>query len=84
MRKVPSKDVAKSFGRFQDLALVEPVAIQKYGRDSVVMLSAREYERLKKRDRMALAIEELSESDIRDIAQSEMDSRHAPLDELLD
>ena len=84
MQKVTSKDVAKSFGRFQDMALVEPVAIQKYGRDSVVMISAREYERLRKRDRMALTIEELSESDVQAISEAGMDPRHAELDELMD
>jgi len=84
MRKVTSKEAAKSFGRFQDMALVEPVAIQKYGRDSVVMISAREYERLRKRDRMALAVEDLSESDIQAISETDMDPRHAGLDELLD
>ena len=84
MRKVTSKDVAKNFGQYQDLALAEPVTIQKYGRDSVVLISAREYERLRKRDRLALAIEELSESEIRSISEAGMDPRHAELDVLMD
>ena len=84
MRKVTSKDVAKNFGQYQDLALVEPLTVQKYGRDSVVMISAREYERLRKRDRLALAIEELSESDIQAISKTSVDSRHAELDALID
>lgn len=36
----------------------------KYGRPTVVILSASEYERLKSLDRQALAVEELSEGDI--------------------
>lgn len=84
MRKVSSGDVAKNFGRFQDAALAEPVLVEKYGRASVVILSAGEYERLKKRDRQALAVEELSQQDIADLEKSEMDPRHSPLDSLIE
>ena len=49
--KVAAGDVAKNFGQFADRALVEPVLITKYGREHLVLLSAGEYERLKRRDR---------------------------------
>ncbi len=84
MHKAAASAVAKNFGRFRELALSEPVAVQSHGRDSVVMLSAKEYRRLKKLDRMAVAVRELSERDIDAIAETEMDQRHAHLDELMD
>jgi PHD/YefM family antitoxin component YafN of YafNO toxin-antitoxin module len=40
------------------------VTVTKYGRPSVVILSAAEYERLRKLDRQTLAVTELSDSDI--------------------
>ncbi len=76
--------VAKNFGRYREAALSEPLTIQNHGRDSVVMVSAKEYHRLKKLDRKVLAIQELSERDIDALSESEMDKRHAHLDELMD
>lgn len=49
--KVTAAEVSKSFGQFADKALVEPITITKYGRDHLVLLSAEEYARLKRRDR---------------------------------
>ena len=47
MRFVPSHDVAKSFGKYQDEALAErAVGVLRYGRPTVVILSYAEYERL--------------------------------------
>ena len=39
------------FGRYQEVALTEPVAITRNGRERVVILSVDEYHRLKRRDR---------------------------------
>lgn len=49
--KVTAAEVGKNFGQFADKALVEPVTITKYGREHLVLLSAEEYARLKRRDR---------------------------------
>lgn len=49
--KVTAGDIGKNFGQFADKALVEPVTITKYGREHLVLLSAEEYARLKRRDR---------------------------------
>ncbi len=84
MQKASASVVAKKFGEFRERALTEPLTIQNHGRDSVVMLAATEYHRLKKLDRMALAIQELSEREISAISESKMDERHAHLDELMD
>ena len=47
MVKVTSAQLIKQFGRYHDAALREPVTVTKHGRDSVVMLSAEEYYRLR-------------------------------------
>lgn len=52
--KVPALEVARQFGRFADKALVDPVHITKHGRDHVVLVSADEYARLKRRDRQVV------------------------------
>ncbi len=84
MQKASAAMVAKNFGRYREAALSEPLTVQNHGRDSVVMVSAKEYHRLKKLDRRVLAIQELSERDVRAISESRMDERHAHLDELMD
>ncbi|NOU05888.1 MAG: type II toxin-antitoxin system prevent-host-death family antitoxin [Hyphomicrobiaceae bacterium] len=49
--KATAGEIAKNFGQYADRALVEPVTITKYGREHLVLLSADEYARLKRRDR---------------------------------
>lgn len=61
MISVTSAEFQKSFGRYREVAQREPVAITSYGRDSLVLLSAEEYRRLKQRDRRALHPWELDE-----------------------
>jgi hypothetical protein len=40
-----------SFGALSDKARQQPVVITKHGRDSLLVMSAQEWERLKRRDR---------------------------------
>jgi PHD/YefM family antitoxin component YafN of YafNO toxin-antitoxin module len=61
-------------------ALEEPITITEDGRDRLVMLSADEYARLKRRDRLAIAAENLSDAEIALIAQAEVPREHADLD----
>ncbi len=61
MISVTSAEFQKSFGRYREVAQREPVAITSYGRDSLVLLSAEEYRRLKQCDRRALHPWELGE-----------------------
>ena len=49
--KITAAEAAKNFGQFADNALVEPVTITKYGRDHLVLLSAAEYDKLKRGER---------------------------------
>ena len=57
--KATAAEVGKNFGQFADKALVEPVTITKYGRDHLVLLSADEYARLKRRDRQVYRADEV-------------------------
>ena len=64
MVKVPSAEVQKNFGRYQDLALTEPVVVTRNGRERTVILSSQEYHRLKRRDREVLGIADFTAEDI--------------------
>ena len=46
--RVTTADFTKNYGSLADKALIEPVTITKNGRDRLVVLSAGEYERLKR------------------------------------
>jgi prevent-host-death family protein len=84
MRNVPAADLAKNFGRFKEIAQREPIAITSHGSESLVLLSAEEYQRLKRLDREVFAVEDLPEDLVAAIAAAEMDPEHAHLDALLD
>lgn len=59
MTRVSASEFQKAFGALSDKALREPVAITKQGRDHLVVLSAEEYARLKRRDRAVYAAGDL-------------------------
>jgi PHD/YefM family antitoxin component YafN of YafNO toxin-antitoxin module len=51
MIKVSAAEFQRNIGRYQDMALVQPVAVTRNGRERTVMISVEEYQRLKRRDR---------------------------------
>ena len=61
---------------WSDKALREPVAITKQGRDHLVVLSAEEYARLKRRDRAVYAAGYLPGELLETAERSSMDPRH--------
>lgn len=81
--RVTASEFIKGYGTLADQALTEPVTITEDGRDRLVVVSAEEYERLRRRDRRAFRAEELSDADIALIAGAEMGPEHAQLDEEL-
>jgi PHD/YefM family antitoxin component YafN of YafNO toxin-antitoxin module len=81
--RVTSAEFIKGYGTLADKALTEPVTITKNGRDRLVLVSADEYERLRRRDRRAFRAEDLSQADIALIAKSEVPAQFAHLDEEL-
>ena len=50
MVRVSAAELQKQFGTYSEKAQREPVTITKHGRDSLVLLSAEAYERLKSMD----------------------------------
>ena len=72
MALVSATDVQKNFGAFHDQALTEPVRVTKYGRETVVILSAKEFHALKQGQRRSLGAGELSEEDLAAIARAEI------------
>ena len=50
MLRVTAADFTKRFGQYRDLALREPVLVTHHGRDTLVLVSADEYRRLKSFD----------------------------------
>ena len=71
MQRVTSREFQRNFGCCQDEALKAPLAITRNGRDRLVILAVDEYERLKRRDRQALAVESLSDAEIEAIRHAE-------------
>lgn len=81
--KVTTADFIKHYGRLADRALSEPVTITKNGHDRLVVLSAEEYERLKRRDRRVVRAGELTDDEVALIGQAEVPTEHAHLDQEL-
>ena len=71
MITITAAELQRRFGRYREAAQREPVAITSHGRDSVVLVSAAEYARLKRYDRVALHAWELAEAEIEAIAAAE-------------
>ncbi len=64
MLKVPAGEFQRHIGQYQDIALTQPVAVTRNGRERTVMISVEEYHRLKRRDRQVMGLEDFSEADI--------------------
>ena len=76
MRQASSADVQKNFGEYRVAAESEPVQVMHYNKPSVVIVSSEEYNRLKARDKISMATEDLPEWLVDQIAASEMDAKY--------
>ena len=81
MRQITSTEFQKKVGLYQDLALSEPLTVTRNGRDKVVVLSADEYDRLKRRDRQVLRVEDLGSDDLEAIAIAKPPAESASFDD---
>ena len=81
--RVTTADFIKHYGRLADRALSEPLTITKNGHDRLVVLSAEEYERLKRRERRVVSAGELTEAEVALIAAADVSAEHAHLDDEL-
>jgi prevent-host-death family protein len=64
MIKIPAAEFQRNIGRYQDMALTQPVAVTRNGRERTVMISVEEYNRLKRRDRRVMSLEDFTDADI--------------------
>jgi prevent-host-death family protein len=64
MVKVTSAEFQKNFGRYQDIAIREPVMVTRNGRDRAVLISTEEYQRLMRRDRRVMRPEDFTQEEI--------------------
>jgi prevent-host-death family protein len=81
--RVTSTELQEKFGKYREAAMREPVSITAHGRDSLVLLSAEEYKRLKRRDRQALLVSELPSDELRDMLESEWSAKGKEFDDEL-
>ena len=72
MAIVTSAEAQKNFGRYREQALEEPVVVTQYGKPSVVIISAAEYERLKELDRRVMLLDEMSDAEIEQMVEAEI------------
>ena len=70
MAVVTSAEAQKNFGRYRERALAEPVVVTQYGKPSVVIISAAEYERLKELDRRVMRLDNMSDAEIEEMLDS--------------
>lgn len=64
MARVPASEFQREFGRLRGVAHREAVIVTSHGRDDVVLVSAEEYQRLRRLDRRARHASELSQEEI--------------------
>jgi prevent-host-death family protein len=74
--RVTASEFQKAFGAMSDKALREPVSITKQGRDHLVVISAEEYARLKRRDRKVHSAASFPDDLLDAVENSTMDARH--------
>jgi prevent-host-death family protein len=76
MAMVTSAEAQKNFGRCREQALAEPVVVTQYGKPSVVIISAAEYERLKELDRRVMRLDDMSDEEIEEMLNSKIPPEH--------
>lgn len=81
--RVTSAAFLKNYGSLSDTALKEAVTITRNGRDRLVLVSVEEYERLKRRDRRVVKLEDFTDEEMELIASSQMPAGLEHLDEEL-
>jgi len=85
LKEFSSQDLQKRMSEVQDAALIEPIAITHHGRRRHVLMSLNEYERLEGGAHpKAYKLADLPDDLANALETAEMDSRHAPLDKLLE
>ncbi len=82
--RVTSAEFIQGCGTIADRALTEPVTITEGGHDRLVLLSADEYARLRRRDRRVVRVDDLTNAEAELVARAEVPAEYAHLDALLE
>lgn len=78
--RVTASQFQQAFGALSDKARHEPVIVTKHGRDSLVVMAAEEWERLRRRDRRAGLTAELPEEWVAAVRRAKAPDEFAHLD----
>ena len=78
--RVTASEFQQAFGALSDKARHDPVVITKHGRDSLVVMAAEEWERLRRRDRRAGLAAELSEEWVEAVRLAKVPDEFSHLD----
>lgn len=84
MQRYSSYDLQRNVSKVQEAALKEPVSISYHGRERLVILSIDEFERLKRRDKQMIAMQDLPEEFAAALGEPYDDAEQAALDHLMD
>jgi PHD/YefM family antitoxin component YafN of YafNO toxin-antitoxin module len=78
--RISAGELDKEPTRYRDIARSHPVIVTSEGRDETVMISAAEYQRLKRRDRLVRRPWEFSDQEMEAIRRSEAPAETAAFD----
>jgi len=78
--QITASEFQQAFGAFSERAQREPDVITKHGRPSLVVMSAQEWERLKRRDRRVGATSELPDEWLSAVEDARVPEEFASLD----
>jgi prevent-host-death family protein len=82
--RVTAAEFHKRMGHYQDVALTRPVAVTRNGRERTVLISAAEYERLKRRDRHVMTLSDFTLDDLAALEQTVAPAESRQFDAELD
>ena len=80
MATVTAAEFQRNVVQYQDKAQHEPVTVTENGREQVVLLSAEEYRRLKRRDRRVFSVDDLTPEQMQALENSAMPAGYEGLD----
>ncbi len=82
---ITAAELQKQFGRYRETAIKEPVSVTHHGRESLVILSAEEYKRLKSfDDRRAVRPWELPDELLEELEKADPPEWTSELDHLME
>ena len=83
MVEISSAEAGRNFSQYREKAELEPVVVLHYNKPSVVIIAASEFERLKRRDKKVLSIEEIPTWLAELVINGKVDAKHDHLDGIL-